>query len=132
MSSPTQTTTISKSALWAGRIVSALMVVFLLSDAIVKLIKLAPAVEGTVKLGYPVGVVVPLGIVLLISVVLYAIRRTCVLGAILLTGYLGGATATQVRLSDPLFLFPVAFGVLVWLGLYLRDERLRTLVPLRS
>jgi DoxX-like family len=117
----------SRKMLWAGRIVNALTTLFLLFDAVVKLLRLAPAIEGTVRLGYPVAVVVPIGLTLLLCVVLYVIPRTSVLGAILITGYLGGATATQVRVEDPWFLFPVGLGVLVWLGLFLRDDRLRGL-----
>jgi hypothetical protein len=116
----------------AGRIISALSALFLLFDAIIKVLRAAPAVEGTVRLGYPVGVVVPIGVTLLLCVVLYLIPRSSVLGAILITGYLGGAVATQVRVEDLWFLFPVGLGVLVWLGLYLRDSRLRTLIPLRG
>lgn len=123
-----ETVPASRAMLWAGRIVSALVVVFLLVDSFVKILKLAPAVEGTVRLGYPAGVVFPLGIVLLVCVVLYAIPRTSVLGAILLTGYLGGATATQVRIENAWFVFPVFVGVLAWGGLFLRDHRLRVLV----
>jgi len=130
--SKTQAVPASKKTLWAGRIISGLVVAFLLFDAIIKVVKLAPAVEGTARLGYPVSVVLPLGIVLLVSTALYAIVRTSVLGAILLTGYLGGATATQVRVQDPWFLFPVLLGVLVWTGLFLRDDRLRALIPLRT
>ena len=104
----------------------------LLFDGAIKLLKLAPAVEGTARLGYPAGVVVPLGITVLACTLFYVIPRTSVLGAILLTGYLGGATATQVRLGDPWFLFPVVLGILVWGGLFLRDGRLRALIPLRT
>ncbi len=132
MLAATQTAPVSRRGLWAGRIISALVVAFLLFDGIVKVMKLPAAVEGTFRLGYPVGVILPLGIVLLACVVLYVIPRTSVLGAILLTGYLGGATATQVRVEDPWFLFPVGFGVLVWGGLYLRDKQLRTLIPMRN
>ena len=135
MQSEIATTTISKKALWAGRIISALPILFLLFDASMKLIKAVPVVEGTVKLGYPESTIVPLGIVLLVCTVLYAIPQTSVLGAMLLTGYLGGAVATHVRVGDPLFthvLFPVYMGILVWLGLYLRELRLRALAPLRT
>jgi DoxX-like family len=132
MSSSTQSVVVpSRKMLWAGRILSTLTALFLLFDAIIKVLRLAPAVEGTVRLGYPVAVVVPIGFTLLLCVVLYVLPRTSVLGAILITGYLGGATATQVRVEDPWFLFPVGLGVLVWLGLYLRDNRLRALIPLR-
>jgi DoxX-like protein len=124
--------TVSNKSLWAGRIVSALMVAFLLFDSSVKLMKLPGAAEATVRLGYPARLLFAIGIAELTCVILLVIPRTSILGAILLTGYLGGATATQVRLEDPWFFFPVVIGVLVWAGLYLRDERLRELVPIRS
>jgi hypothetical protein len=92
-------------------------------------------VEATTKICYPLDAIRPLGIICLICTVLYAIPRTSILGAILLTGYLGGAIASKVRIEDPLFsstLFGVYFGILVWGGLYLRDERLRSLIPLRN
>ena len=113
---------------WAGRIISGLLVLFLLPDSIIKVLRLDTAVEGTVELGYPDSVVFWVGLILLVSTILYAIPRTAILGALLLTGYLGGATATQLRLEDPWFLFPVALGVLAWAGLLLRDSRLRALV----
>ena len=129
-----QSASVSKSRLWAGRIISGLPALFLLVDGIMKLVKPAPVVEATVKLGYSENVIVPLGIVLIVSTVLYLVPVTSVLGAILLTGYLGGAVATHVRAGDGLFsmVFPVIFGGLLWLGLYLRDDRLRALVPLKS
>ena len=105
---------------------------FLLFDSVIKVLNRASAVEGTTHLGYPKDLVVGIGIAELICVVLYAIPRTSILGAILLTGYLGGATATQARLKDPWFLFPIGVGVLVWGGLFLRERRLRVLIPLRS
>ena len=134
MQSGTQTAAVSKKRLWAGRIMSGLPALFLLVDGAAKLVKPAPVVEGTIKLGYLESVIVPLGIVLLACTILYVVPRTAVLGAILLTGYLGGAVATHVRVGDPLFsvLFPVILGVLIWGGLYLRDDRLRALIPLRS
>ena len=134
MQSEIQTAPVSKARLWAGRIIGGLPALFLLVDGIMKLIKPAPVVEATVKLGYPESVIFSLGIVLLACTVLYLIPRTAILGAILLTGYLGGAVATHIRAGEGLFsvLFPVFFGVLLWLGLYLRDERLRTLIPLRN
>ena len=135
MHSAIQTAPVSKTSLWAGRVFSGLVVLFMLFDSSIKLMKLAPAVEGTAKLGYPVSVVLSIGIVLFVCTVLYAIPRTSILGAILLTGYLGGAVASNVRVENPLFgyvLFPVYVGVLLWLGLYLREERLRALIPLRS
>jgi DoxX-like family len=124
----------SKGRLWTGGVMSALPALFLFVDGIGKLVKPAPVVEGTIELRYPESVLLGLGIVLLICTVLYVIPRTAVLGAILLTGYLGGAIATHVRVGSPLFshiLFPVYLPVLLWGGLYLRDERLRALIPLR-
>jgi hypothetical protein len=134
MQSDTQTAPVSKKTLWAGRIVSALPILFLLMDGIMKLVKPAVVVDGTVRLGYPETVILPLGIVLLACTVLYLIPRTSVLGAILLTGYLGGAVATHVRVGEGLFpvFFPIIMGVLIWGGLWLRDERLRKLIPMRS
>src|SRR4030095_4118326 len=124
----------SKGMFWTGWIMSALPALFLLLDGVMKLFKPEFVVKATVQLGYPENVIVVLGLVLSICTVLYLIPRTAVLGAILLTGYLGGAVATHVRVSAGWFeiLFPVAFGVLLWGGLFLRDARLRSLIPLRS
>jgi hypothetical protein len=122
----------SNKRLWSGRILSALTIAFLLVDACMKVFRARVSVEGTVQLGYPQSVVVGIGVALLISTLLYAIPRTSVLGAILMTGYLGGAVATHVRVSHSLFgeiLFPTYIGVLAWLGLWLRDQRLRALMP---
>jgi hypothetical protein len=127
----TQSASVSKTSLWTGRVISALVVLFLLFDGGLKAVGLAPAVEGTSKLGFPVGLVPAIGIAELVCILLYVIPRTSILGAILLVGYLGGATAAQVRLEDPWFVFPVLMGALVWGGLFLRDQRLRTLIPLR-
>jgi hypothetical protein len=113
---------------------SAIPALFLLMDGVMKLVKPAVVVEGTVTLGYQESVIVPLGVVLLVSTLLYVFPRTAVLGAILLTGYLGGAVATHVRVGHPLFshtLFPTYLGALLWGGLYLRDRRLRALLPIR-
>jgi DoxX-like family len=133
--SDAQTAPISKGRLWTGRVMSALPALFLLVDGVGKLVKPAPVVEGTVQLGYPESALLGLGIVLLTCTALYVIPRTAILGAILLTGYLGGgAVATHVRVGSPLFshiLFPVYLAVLIWGGLFLRDERLRALIPLR-
>src|SRR5262244_2135532 len=117
------TANVSKKAVWAGRIISALPVLFLAMDGVMKVVKPAFVVDATVKLGYPESVIVLLGIVLLICVVLYVIPQTAVVGAILLTGYLGGAVATHVRVLDGLFtiVFPVILGAMLWGGLYLRD-----------
>ena len=125
-------TGISKGSLWTGRIVTALVFLFMLFDGGIKVLRMAPAVEGTARLGYPTSLVLPIGVVALVCTFLYAIPRTSILGAVLLTGYLGGATATQVRVQDPWFFFPVAIGVMVWVGPFLMDERLRALIPLRS
>lgn len=131
MLSEFQVSPVSRKRLWAGRVVSALVILFLLFDASIKILKLPPAVEGTVQLGYPANTVFPIGLVLLLSTILYAIPRTSVFGAILLTAYLGGATATMVRVGAVLFLFPVVFGVLVWAGLVLRDAQLTAAIFLR-
>src|SRR5262245_30201569 len=132
MPSDIQPAPISKKRLWAGRIVGGLPALFLLVDGAMKLVKPAPVIEATVKLGYPESSIVGIGVALVVCVILYLIPRTAVLGAILLTGYLGGAVATHVRVSDlPSVLYPIVFAVLLWGGLSLRDDRLRALVPLR-
>jgi DoxX-like family len=107
---------------------------FLLFDAVGKFIKPAVVVQGTLELGYPESVILPLGIVLLACTLVYLIPSASILGAILLTGYLGGAVATHVRVGNPLFthtLFPIYVGALVWGGIFLREDRLRGLIPLR-
>ena len=117
--------------LWAGRVLSGLSILFLLVDSGMKLAKARVSVEGTIELGYPESAVFVIGAILLVCTALYAVPRTSVLGAVLLTGYLGGAVATQLRVGNPLFshiLFPVYFGTLVWAGLYLRDQRLRDFI----
>ena len=116
---------------WAGRILTALPTLLLLFSAVMKLVQPPPVVEGLAKFGYPAYIPLPLGIVELACTVLYLIPQTAVLGAILLTGYLGGATATHARISDP-FLMTILVGIAVWGGLYLREERLRALLPLRT
>src|SRR5262245_14052138 len=121
----------SKKLLWAGWIISALPVLMLLFSGIAKLAKPDFVVDGLEKLGYDPSLALGLGILELACTVVYLIPRTAVLGAILLTGYLGGATATHVRLGEQ-FITPVLLGVLVWGGLYLRDARLRALLPCRS
>ncbi|HEY7767442.1 DoxX family protein [Longimicrobium sp.] len=121
-----------RGMVWARRAISGFVSVFLLFDGAARLVRFAPYVEGTVKFGYPEHLASPIGLVLLAAALLYVIPRTAVLGAILLTGYLGGATASHVRVEDPFFLFAATFGVLVWAGLYLREPRLRALIPLRA
>ena len=125
---------ISSKRLWASRIMSGLPVLFLLVDGGMKLFKPAVVVEATKQLGYPESAIVGIGVVLLISTFLYVIPRTAILGAILLTGYLGGAVATQFRVSAVLFniIFPAILGGLLWGGLWLRDRRLQALIPLRA
>jgi hypothetical protein len=114
--------------------VSGLPALFLIVDGAMKLAKPEVVVETTVKLGYPESVILGLGVVLLLSTILYLLPQTSVLGAILLTGYLGGAVATHVRVGDGLFSvsFPVVFGMLLWGGLVLREPRLRAFLPLRT
>ena len=108
---------------WTGLVIGAWVVVFLTFDGAVKLLGLDVAVEGTTRLGYPAELVVIIGLVELACVLAYVIPRTAPIGALLLTAYLGGATATQVRVEDPWFLFPVGVGVLIWGALWLRDPR---------
>jgi hypothetical protein len=122
-----------KVIIWIGRIISTLVVLFMTFDGVMKLVKPAPVMQATARLGFPEGAITGIGIVLLACTILYAVPRTAVFGAILLTGYLGGAVATQVRAGSPTFetLFPVIFGVLVWGGVFLRDGRVRALIPWR-
>lgn len=125
---PLQTTkSISKGALWTGRIITGLCLLFLLFDAIMKIIKESHSIEGSAKLGWPVERVQDLGIILLLFTIIYMIPRIAVIGAILLTAYLGGAVAIMIRVEEP-YWFPIVFGVLVWAGLYFRNEKLRALV----
>jgi len=124
----------SKTTLWLGRILSTFAALFLLLDGLGKVMKPAAVVEATVQLGYPESVISSLGIVVLVCTLLYIVPPTATLGAVLLTGFLGGAVASNLRVGSPLLshvLFPVYVGLLVWGGLYLRDERLRALFPLR-
>lgn len=115
-----------------GLVLTGLSVLFLLFDAIGKLARPAAVVQGTTQLGWPAEVIVPLGIIQLVCLAFYLIPRTAFLGAILWTGYLGGAVATHVRLGNPLFshiLFPTYIALLLWGGLWLRDRRLRAPLP---
>jgi len=117
---------------WTGRILSSIAILFLIMDATMKVLRVPAAVEGTKQLGYPPDVLVTLGIIQLVCIALYLIPRTQVLGAILWTGYLGGAVATHVRVGNPLFshiLFPTYVAALLWGGLWLRDQRVRSLIP---
>jgi hypothetical protein len=131
----TTATPTSTRRLWTGRILSGLGALFMAFDGTIHVLRIAPVVEAFGQLGYPLGVSATLGFIELICVALYLLPRTSVLGAVLLTGYLGGAIATQVRVGAPLFsttLFPVYVALLLWGGLYLRDERVSSLIPLRS
>lgn len=115
---------------WTGRILSGIAVLFLLFDAIGKLARPIQVIEGTTQLGWPASVILPLGILQVVLLALYLIPRTAPLGAVLWTGYLGGAIATHVRIGNPLFshiLFPVYVAALLWVGLWLRDRRVRAL-----
>jgi hypothetical protein len=134
MSTMDQTAPISNKALWAGRIISGLVVAFLLFDGGIKLIPLDIVIETSQQLGIPTHLARTLGVLTLACTLLYAYPRTSVLGAILLTGYMGGAIYTHLRAGSPIFshlLFGVYLGLMIWGGLYLRDKRLRALIPLR-
>lgn len=124
----------SRKARWAGRVMSGLAILLLTFDALGKVFQLEPVMKGSTELGYPASSIFPLGLVLLGCVVLYAIPRTAALGAILLTGWFGGAIATNVRAGNPLFshtLFPIYVAAVVWGGLYLRSGRVRALFSMR-
>jgi hypothetical protein len=129
------TTIQSRKSLWVGRILSGFAVLFMVSDGVIKLFQITAVKETFTQLGYPTDLAVGIGILGLICVAIYLIPRTSVLGAILLTGYLGGAVATHVRVGSPLFshrLFPIYIGLFIWGGLYLRDRGLRNLIPFRK
>jgi hypothetical protein len=124
---------ISKEGVWAGRIVSAIVVLFLVFDGVMKIVKEPHVLEATSLLGYPERLLVVLGLVVLGCTLVYLTPHTSVLGAILLTGYLGGAVASNLRVGHSAFetLFPVIVGVLAWAGLFMRDDAVRTMLPLR-
>jgi hypothetical protein len=125
----------SKKSVWAGRIISGLITAFMIFDGVIHIMRPAPVVDGFAKLNFPLRFAVPLGIVELLCIVLYVLPSTSILGAILLTGYLGGAVAIQLPAGNPFFgeiLFPVYIGVFLWGGIYLRDARLRALVPFQT
>jgi DoxX-like family len=128
--SPPATT--SEGPVRTGWVLTWFVGVFLLVDGGARVAGFAPYIEGMTKFGYSASLATPVGLVLLASTILMLIPRTAALGCILVTGYLGGATATQVRVQDPWFLFPVVLGGLSWLGLYLRDAHLRALLPFRT
>jgi len=130
MQSVAQVGAVSKARFWTGWILTGLLALLLLLDGAMKLVKPAFVVEANLKLGYPENTILPIGVVLIACTILYLIPRTSFWGAILLTGYLGGAVATHVRVADGLFpiVFAIVIAVLIWGGLYLRDKRLRELV----
>lgn len=136
MDDPAGNTRVStgKWQLWTGRVLTVLSVLFLLFDAAGKFMMPAQVVEACHRLGFPVNLSPTLGVLLTLSTLLYAIPRTAVLGAVLLTGYLGGAIAIQMRVGSPVFetVFPMIFAIVVWGGIYLRDCRLRRVFPVRS
>jgi hypothetical protein len=122
----------SKKIVWVGRVISAIPVLFMVFSAVLKFLRLAPVVQGMVRFGYPDDLLFLLGVLEFLSCVVYVIPRTAVLGAILMTGYLGGATASNVRIGDPSYIMTVVLGVMVWGGLFFREPRVRALIPLRS
>jgi hypothetical protein len=124
----------SRKAYWAGMVLSVLPSLFLLFDTGLHLFRSPMAVEGTVKLGYPASMLLPIGIIQLVALILYWAPRTSALGALVWTGYLGGAVATHVRAGDPLFshiLFPIYFAAMLWAGLCLRDPAVRAVLPFK-
>jgi hypothetical protein len=124
--------TTTGARLWTGRILSGLAIAFLALDTAMKLLQVAPAVETTAQLGYPASSVLVIGLIELACLAAYAFPRTARIGAVLLTGYLGGAIATHLRVGSPLLshtLFPIYLAAMVWGGLYLRDRRVRQLLP---
>jgi hypothetical protein len=126
---------ISKTRLWTSYVMSGLVILFMLMDSIMKFVKPPEVIEGTVALGFAEQHISVIGALGLISTLLYAFPRTSILGAILLTAYFGGAVATHLRLNNPLFthtLFTIYFGILIWGGLWLRNSKLRELLPLRQ
>ena len=128
-----QEAVVSRSQLWTGRIISLVVVLFLIFDGVTKVIRDPHVIQAMARLEFPERTIVEIGVIVLFCTVLYAIPQTSVLGAILLTGHLGGAVAVQLRVGNPLFetLFPVIFGLLLWAGFFLREPRLRALIPLR-
>ncbi len=124
-------TPLSKTSIWTGRFLSGFAIAFLLFDVGLKLMQHPMAIEGTIALGYPAKTLFPIGVLLSICLIFYVIPRTAILGAVLLTGYLGGAIATHIRVENPRFthvLFPIYVAVFLWAGLGLRDPRVRVLL----
>src|SRR5215467_2584685 len=123
---------LSKGVLWTSRLLSALPVLFVLLGSVLKLMKTASVIQGFAQAGVPARLIVPVGLIELTCVVVYLVPSTSVLGAIFLTGLLGGATVTTLRVGDPTYPMPILLGMMAWGGLYLRDRRLRALIPLRA
>jgi DoxX-like family len=123
---------VSKTTLWIGRVMSALPALLVLMSSFMKLMKMAAVVEGFARAGLSERLILPVGIIELTCVIVYVIPQTAVLGAILMTGLLGGATITTLRIGDPTYPMPVVLGMLAWGGLFLRDTRLRELIPIRK
>jgi hypothetical protein len=133
MDNAAQAVPISKGQLWTGRVLSTIAVLFMLFDTVIHALRGPQVVQGFAQLGFPLSIAIPLSTVEFIGIVLYVFPRTSVLGAILLTGYLGGAVAAQVRIGAPLLGFvlaPVYVALFLWVGLYLRDLRVRAVVPI--
>ena len=123
---------LSRGVLWTSRLLSAMPVLFVLLGSVLKLMKTASVIQGFAQAGVPARLIVPVGLIELTCVVVYLVPSTSVLGAILLTGLLGGATVTTLRIGDPTYPMPILLGMMAWGGLYLRDRRLRALIPLRA
>jgi hypothetical protein len=123
---------VSKTTLWIGRVMSALPVLLVLLSSVMKLMKMTAVVEGFARAGLSERLIIPVGVIELVCVIVYVIPQTAVLGAILMTGLLGGATITTLRIGDPTYPMPVILGMLAWGGLFLRDTRLRELIPIRK
>ncbi len=135
MKTQIETDSVSKKKLWVNRILIAVPVLFMLIDGITKLKMIPPVMEASKRFGYQPNIIPVIEIILLVCTILYLIPRTSILGAVLLTGYLGGAVVTNLRIESPLFsntLFPVYFGILICGGLYLKDSRLSIIFPLRK
>lgn len=131
MHSMVESTSVSKAALWAGWVMSAIPILMILFGSIMKLIRHPSVIDGFAQAGLPAHLIIPVGLVELVCVVVYAIPRTSILGAILMTGLLGGAILTELRIGNPTTPLPLMMGILAWAGLYLRDPRLRQMIPLR-
>ncbi len=126
---------ISKKTLWTGRILSGIAILFMLFDSVTKILRVDEVVKASAKFGYPVSLLSTIGVILLVCLVVYIIPRTSILGALLITGYLGGAVEANLRVGAPLFsnaLFPIYFAILVWGGLYLREQRVREIFTLKK